>query len=155
VPTKLELKGLTEFRKALQNLPEDLREEADVIVQAQADEALRQIQAVYPVRTTNLSPGPRRKTRFFPPGNLRARVTRSREERSRFTSRAIVRSRAPHAHLFEEGTKRRKNAKGANRGAMPQAPIGQRMIPIVIRRRRVMVEALKDVVRKAGFQVNE
>jgi hypothetical protein len=38
---------------------------------------------------------------------------------------------------------------------MPAAAENEKMIPIVIRRRRVMVEALKDVVRKAGFQVNE
>jgi hypothetical protein len=140
VPTKLELKGLAEFRKALQNLPEDLREEADVIVQAQADEAQRQIRAAYPEGPT---------------GNLRRGVTKSKEERSRFTSRAIVRSRAPHSHLFERGTRNRKTGKGWNRGAMPAAAENEKMIPIVIRRRRVMVEALKDVVRKAGFQVNE
>ena len=32
----------------------------------------------------------------------------------------------------------RRTDKGANRGRMPEAPADQRMIPIVIRRRRAM-----------------
>lgn len=139
--SKLELKGLTEFQRALHNLPEDLAEEASVVVQAQADEARRQIQVAY-------AEGPT--------GNLRRGVTKE-ENRSKFTSRGIVRSRAKHANLWEQQTppKKRRTAKGYNRGTMRATPDNQKMIPIAIRRRRVMVEALKDIVRKAGFQVNE
>lgn len=137
--SKLELKGLTEFQKALRDLPEHLREEADVIVQAQAEEAQRQVRTAYPEGPT---------------GNLRRGVTRE-QNTSKFTSRAIVRSRAPHAHLFERGTRSRQTRKGANRGTMPEAPDNQRMIPIVIRRRKAMVAALVALVRRAGFQVTE
>ena len=137
--SKLELKGLTELQRALRNLPEDFRQEADVIVQAQSEEAQRQIRQAYPEGPT---------------GNLRRGVSREINS-SKFTSRAIVRSRAKHAHLFEHGTQNRKTAQGWNRGAMPDAPDHQRMIPIVIRRRRAMVAALKDLVRRAGFKVDE
>jgi len=134
---RLEMQGLSELRAALRNLPEDLAAEADVIVQAQAAEAQRQIQQAY-------AEGPT--------GNLRRMVTRTKES-SRYGSAALVRSRAPHSHLYERGSKPRKTATGANRGAMPEAPDVNRMIPIVVRRRRVMVEALIAMVRKAGFLV--
>jgi hypothetical protein len=139
VPTKLELVGLSEFKRALHNLPQDLTDEASVIVQAQADEAQRQIRTAYPEGPT---------------GNLRRGVQTERNV-SKFTSRAVVRSRAKHAHIFERGTRQRRTDKGWNRGAMPAADVQEQMIPIVIRRRRVMVEALKALVRRAGFQVSE
>ena len=139
MPSKLELKGLAEFRRALQQLPEDLAEEASTIVLAQADEAQRQIRTAYPEGPT---------------GNLRRGVTVERNK-SKFSTRGIVRSRAPHAHLFERGTGPRRTDKGANRGWMPAADPSEQMIPIVIRRRRAMVEALKDLVRRAGFKVDE
>jgi len=139
VSSKLELKGMTEFQRALRSLPEDLRDEAAVIVQAQADEAQRQIRVAYPEGPT---------------GNLRRGVTAERNT-SKFGIRAIVRSRAKHAHLFEFGTRPRQTGQGWNRGTMPQAPEGQRMIPIVIRRRRAMVNALIDLVKRAGFQVTQ
>jgi hypothetical protein len=139
VSSKLVFGGLTEFQRALHALPDDLRQEADAIVQAQAEEAQRQIRTAYPEGPT---------------GNLRRGVTREINS-SKFTSRAIVRSRAPHSHLFERGSRDRRTAKGWNRGRMPEAPESQRMIPIVIRRRRAMVAALVDLVRRAGFQVNE
>lgn len=141
MPTKLELKGLTEFQKALHNLPGDLAEEASVIVQAQADEAQRQIRAAYPEGPT---------------GNLRRGVTKEQNV-SRFTSRGIVRSRAKHAHLFEQQTppKKRQTDKGYNRGTMRATPDNEKMIPIAIRRRRAMKAALIDIVKRAGFQVTE
>lgn len=136
---RLELKGLTEFQRALRALPAELTEEASAIVLGQGEEAERQIEAAYPEGPT---------------GNLRRGVTVERNT-SKFTTRAIVRSRARHAHLFERGTGPRRTGKGWNRGRMPEAPEHQRMVPIVIRRRRVMVAALKELCRRAGFQVSE
>lgn len=137
--TRLELKGLTEFQRALRQLPDDLVDEAGAIVIAQAEEAQRQIRTAYPQGPT---------------GNLRRGVTIERN-RSKLATHAIVRSRAKHAHLFERGTGPRRTASGANRGRMPTAPESQQMIPIVVRRRRAMVAALKDLVRRAGFQISE
>ena len=133
---RLELRGLDEFREALRNLPEDLAREAGAIVLAQAEMAKDQIQRAYPEKT----------------GRLKGGITVNRES-DRSGARAIVRSRAPHAHLHEYGSKPRRTDAGANRGAMPTAAEGERMIPIVMRRRRAMVAALIDLVRRMGFQV--
>lgn len=136
--TRLSLQGMAEFRAALRQLPEDLAQEAGVIVQAQAEFAKDQIQRAYP---------------HGPTGNLQSRVTATKESESRFGARSIVRSRAPHASIFEFGSKARRTNTGANRGRMPKAPASEAMIPIVVRRRRAMVSALIDLVRKAGFVV--
>lgn len=132
------LDGLREFKQHLRNLPEHLKDEGGVIVEAQAQEAERRIQQAYPQGPT---------------GNLRRRVSRD-SQRSRFGASSTVRSRAQHAHIFERGTGPRRTRSGANRGSMPQGLEEERMIPIVVRRRRIMVEALKDLVRRAGFQVS-
>jgi hypothetical protein len=138
VSVKLELKGLAELRQALRQLPENLNDEASAIVQSHAEDAQRRIVNAY-------AEGPT--------GNLRRGVVKD-HYKSRFTSSAIVRSRAKHAWMYENGTQSRRTSKGANRGRMPQAPEQNRMIPIVVRKRRQMVEALKDLVRRAGFQVD-
>jgi hypothetical protein len=79
-------------------------------------------------------------------------VTREKQH-SRFGVSMTVKSRAKHAHIFERGTGERQTSKGANRGRMPAAPEGERMIPIVIKHRRIMFEKLKALVRSAGFKV--
>lgn len=137
--TRIVFDGMTEFKAALRNLPEHLRDEATVIVESAATNAQENVQRVYPVGPT---------------GNLQRRVTTTRlESRGKFAAGAIVKSAAKHAHLYERGTRSRRTSSGANRGAMPPAPQGAQMIPIVIRWRRAMVKNLKDLVRKAGFQV--
>lgn len=134
---RLRLDGLDQLRAALMRLPEELASEGADIVQAAAEQAARETQAAYPVRT----------------GTLQRRVT-AMTERSKGGALGLVRSRAPHAHLYEFGTKKRKNDKGANRGVMPAAPEAQRMIPKVIRIRKRMTQQLIDLVRKAGFTVD-
>lgn len=135
---RLQMQGLTEFQQALRQLPEELTDEASAIVQAHAEDAQQRIQRAY-------TEGPT--------GNLRRGVVKE-SYKSRFTTNAIVRSRAKHAWLYEKGSQPRRTATGANRGRMPEAPEANRMIPIVIRKRKQMVEALKGLVRRAGFQVD-
>lgn len=137
-PTRLVLDGLREFNEALRNLPQELTDEAADLVRSAAEQAKTEIQASYPEGPT---------------GNLRAGVTRE-YNRSKFTTAAIVRSRAKHAHLFEFGTRRRETRRGANRGSMPQGPDGQRMIPIAIKQRRRLMDGLLALLQRAGFQVN-
>ena len=137
--SKLKLEGLAELRAALRQLPEELAGEANAIVRGHAEDAAQRIKRAYPEGPT---------------GNLRGRVT-TEQNSSKFGGSAIVRSRAPHAHLHEFGTRDRRTKKGAFRGAMPQAPEHERMIPIAIRVRRNMVRALVDLVRRAGFLVEE
>jgi len=147
--------GLQEFKNALKNLPAELTEEAGAIVVSHAYEAERLVEGVYPIRTTNTNPGPNRKSRWTPPGNLRKGVRTTVENSSRFGASATVRSGAQHSHLFEKGTGTRRTSSGANRGRMPAAPPNQQMIPIVIRVRRRMVTQLIQMVQKAGLVVTE
>lgn len=131
--------GLDEYRDALRRMPQSLTQEAHAIVVAHAEYAEREIEDGYPVGPT---------------GNLRKRVTLE-VNTSRFSAGARVRSRAPHAGLFESGTKKRKTRKGYNRGAMPQAPEAQRMIPKAIRHRRRMMQALFAMLEREGLIVTE
>lgn len=136
---RVEIRGLTEFRAALRQLPDELTDEAGAIVLAHAEEAKRRAQTAYPEGPT---------------GNLRRGVTME-QHRSKLTSSALVRSRAKHAWLFDHGSGPRRTDRGVNRGRMPQAPEAQRFVPIAIRVRRNMVKALVGLVRRAGFQVDE
>lgn len=135
---RLELQGLTELRTALRQLPAELVQEASAIVLAHAEQAQRDIRDGYPTGPT---------------GNLKRGVTVIRTT-SRVTTAAIVRSRAPHAYIYEHGTTTRRTDRGANRGRMPEAPVERRMIPKVIRLRRRMVDQLIALVRRAGFTVD-
>jgi hypothetical protein len=141
VSSKLELKGLTEFQRALRSLPDDLRNEAAVIVLAHRDYAQRHVHSAYAEGRT---------------GRLRRGVSGDQDV-SRFAVRGVLRSRAPHANLWEQQNppKKRRTAQGYNRGTMRTTPESQKMIPIVIRRRRAMVHALIELVKRAGFQVTQ
>lgn len=134
---RLQMNGLDELRRELRQLPEDLAREASAIILAHAEDAGRRVRTAYPEGPT---------------GNLKHRVTVN-QEAGRFGTRALVRSRAPHAWIFEKGTRDRRTHSGANRGRMPAAPESQQMIPIVIRVRRLMVAALIQLVEKAGLTV--
>jgi hypothetical protein len=128
---KLQLNGLDELRRQLRELPEDLAREGGVIVTAHAEDAQRRVQTAYPEGPT---------------GNLKRGVTANRAaDSSRFGAKAIVRSRAPHAWLFENGV----------RGKAPrrETPVNQQAIPIFIQVRRVMVQALIQLVQRAGLTV--
>lgn len=128
--------GLTELREELRRLPSDLANEAGVIIQAQAEAAGRDVQSVYPEVT----------------GNLRRRV-RVTLDISAHGAIATLLSSARHSHLYEFGTGQRATARGFNRGRMPAADVSRRMIPIVIRRRRIMTDALIGLVQRKGFEV--
>lgn len=132
--------GLEEFRTALRNLPSDLAQEAGAIVIAHAEFAKQEIQASYPEGPT---------------GNLKRGVTIEKQQAGPFAAVAIVRSRAPHATIYEKGTAQRRTAGGANRGSMPAAPPSQQFIPIAIRARRRMVAALIQLLQRAGLVVTE
>lgn len=136
--SRVELKGMEEFKAALRNLPANLQREGEVIVMAQAEEARRTIQLGYPEGPT---------------GNLKRGVSLERAA-SQFGAAAIVKARAKHAWIFENGTQNRRTSKGANRGRMPKASPSEAFIPKAIRARRRMVAALVDLVRKAGFEVS-
>ena len=130
--------ALEEFRAALRNLPEHLADEAGGIVQAAAGEAGAEIIERYPK-------GPAIESK-----SLKAGVVVSRMEMGRFGAGYIVKSTAPHAYIFENGTQARHTELGYNRGAMPP---GHVFIPIAIRKRRAMSEQLVGLLRREGFEV--
>jgi len=130
--------GLDELRRALNALPQDLAREAHAIVVAHATGAEHDIEVGYPEG---------------PSGNLRARVSTSIEG-ARAGTTAIVRSRAPHAGIFEKGTRRRRTNRGWNRGAMPQPPVSQRMVPKAIAWRERMYRSLLMMCERHGLVVS-
>lgn len=132
--------GLTEFKQALRNLPEDLATEAEDIVVRHAEQAGQETEAGYPTGPT---------------GNLKRGVSVTKDtSRQKLAVVATVKSRARHAHIFEKGTGPRVTRTGASRGRMPAAPEAQQMIPKVQRARRRMIDALVALVRRAGFEVS-
>lgn len=128
---RIKFDGLAELKAALRSLPNDLRDESAEIVYANADAARNEIISAYPSRT----------------GNLKNHVYVTKVP-GQFGSRAIVKNTAKHAWLFENGTQARHTDIGANRGTMPA---GHVFVPIVIRRRRIMYEILKDLLVKHGL----
>lgn len=134
--TRLEFNGLAELKRALRDLPEDLAGEAQHIVEGAANSAAAEIKHGYPVKT----------------GHLRDGLTVTHFESGKVAAGAIVKNRAKHSHLFEFGTHRRHNAKGANRGTMPAA---HKFVPIAIKARRRMYGLLADMLRRHGFTVGQ
>lgn len=132
--TRLELQGLRELREALRNLPSELTEEANTIIRAQAEDAKREIQNAYPRDSGNLARG----------------VTVEMNS-SAFTANALVRSRARHAHLFEFGSQVRRTHHGASRGIMPAKPT---FIPVMVRKRKLLGQALRTLLQRAGLVVS-
>jgi len=130
----LTISGLTELREALKKLPPELVRDAAVLVDAEANEAARQITAGYPTGPT---------------GNLKAHVV-VEIATDAVSARARVKSTAKHAHIFEYGTAARRWANGKSTGRMP---VGGVFVPIVIARRRVLVAALIELVERAGLKV--
>lgn len=133
--------GMEELRQALRDLPEDLSRQAAGIVNGSADEMSQGLIANYPQGRT---------------GNLRGGVSVTHGDgTTATTAKAVVRSRALIANIFEKGTKTRQTQQGWNRGQMPAPPESSRMIPRAIRARRRMTDQLIALVRAAGFEVSE
>lgn len=119
--------GMGALITQLEQLPDRLRDETEGIVQATADLMAADLRREYPEHE----------------GALRRGVVVERSAGSE--AKVKVRSKAPHAHLYEYGTVQRFLAgNGANRGTMPARPT---FIPIAQRNRRRMVEQLMRIVK--------
>jgi hypothetical protein len=130
---QFQFKGLEALKTALRALPAELTVEASHIIEAAGNRAVLDLKRGYPVVT----------------GKLRDRVEVTFTQ-SGVSSRALVRSRAPHAHLYEYGTEARHTALGANRGRMPPRHLfGATMA----RNRREMWNALRALLERAGLKV--
>lgn len=132
-----QLEGFDALSRALETLPEDLsRRELAPVVRSHSDGLATELRSSYDQGGT---------------GTLAARVVveAGRDPRG---LRVKVRSKAPHAHLYEYGTIQRfTSGTGANRGTMPAKPT---FIPAAIRWRERMKRATKTVLqslRVPGF----
>ena len=85
--------------------------------------------------------------------DLKRRVTVS-HERGLVSTTAKVSSRAPHAFIFEKGTRRRITNRGWNRGSMPAAPEEQAFIPAVVRARANLTTQLVAMLEREGLLVS-
>ncbi len=123
----LEMDGIVELRAALRELPATLRNETLGPVVSEAAEGMAgDLKSSYAKVT----------------GTLADRVV---VEQRGDPLRAKVRTKAPHAHLYEYGTIQRfTKGTGANRGSMPARPT---FIPAAIRWRTRMVSAAKSALR--------
>jgi hypothetical protein len=127
--------GLDELRQALRDLPAGLTDDARTIVLGHGDRAAADIVAGYPDVSGNLQKGVSVRTL---PGT------------GPFYAGVEVRSRAPHAALYEWGSAVR-SYDGKNRGQMPPAPTGKGAIPKIMRERRAMYGDLRGVLERAGL----
>jgi hypothetical protein len=127
------MEGLAELRDLLRTLPTDLATDANGIVQARGRAAYDEIEAAYPE------------------GGLRDGLTFS-DESAQFAARAVIRSRAPHAYLYEYGTQTiRYTHAGVSRGQMPAAGT---VVKAAIHNRAAMYDELIAMLRAHGFDVS-
>ena len=137
MPVQLTIKGIDDLKRALADLPPQLKGEATVIVLDNAHAAAADIKGQYPKGLT---------------GNLQKGVKVRVQEVGPLSVAAQVRNTAPHAHLWEFGTEARHTKLGWNRGVMkrPPAPV---FIPTMIRYRNVMYEKLAAIIEAKGLTV--
>lgn len=132
---KLTLDGFDELIGELTRAPQEMRAEGMGIVREETEGAAAEIRNQYHTKT----------------GTLAKRV--ETEYPSTQVLVGIVRSRAPHAHLYEFGTQKRQTNSGANRGTMPAA-LPAVTVPIARRRRLRMIRRLADMLTRKGFEVS-
>jgi len=137
VSAGFQFEGFDDLSRALEALPEDLsRRELAPVVRSHSEGLATDLRSAYDQGGT---------------GTLAARVV-VEPGRDLRGLRMKVRSKAPHAHLYEYGTVQRFTAgTGANRGTMPARPT---FIPTAIRWRERMKRATKTVLqslRVPGF----
>jgi hypothetical protein len=125
---RLELDGVRELQQALQEMSTTVREDTfGPIVDAAATDLAEDVKASYGKVT----------------GTLADRVVVEKGRTDSLTRK--VRSKAPHAHLYEYGTvSRTTRTTKANRGTMPAQPT---FIPAAVRARIRMMGAVKSALR--------
>jgi len=135
MPVNVFLDGLDELRKALRDMPDELTNDAIVIVLTAANNTASQVKAAYPS------------------GPMRDGV--SVTDRSvQYQAHFVVESDTDEAVWWEFGTQNRHTQQGWNRGAEPAHP-ERGLIGIAKRERAAMHAALVELVRRAGFMVTE
>lgn len=127
-------KGYEEFKTQLRNIPTDLHGEAAHIVEAHANRVALIVRQRYHRGAT---------------GNLIAGVDVVPIQGDALYTGFKVVSRAPHAHLYEEGTKVRANKHGDNRGRMPRFNV---LGPVAAEQRFRMYAAIRAMQKRYGIR---
>lgn len=133
--------GMAALIRDLERMDDDVRTEAAGVVQATAQLMKADVERAYAKDAGDLQRGlvVEEMTR-----GQYARVDGTRALHG--TLRWKVRSKAPHAHLYEYGTVQRFTAStGANRGTMPAKPT---FVPAAVRARQRMQRELEGVVQR-------
>lgn len=132
------INGLAELQELLRNLPEALWREGEVIVVSEAMAAYHEMDAATPEVSSN----------------LRGRLTIDTSTSGRGRPRAQVKNRAPHAWLWEHGSKGARTGPfgwgNTGTGVMPAA---NKYIPAAIRHREAMRDKLIAMVERFGLKV--
>lgn len=137
---RMQLTGMEALLQQLAHEPADVRAAGVAIVNDETDGGAEDLRRHYPEesRTTHGT------------GTLRGRVRTVPATTSQMVGQ--VQSRAPHAHLWHWGTRKRRTKKGHNRGRMPAAS-PEPIVPIAVSRRRRMLLRLKAMLEGRGYQV--
>lgn len=133
---ELVIEGLREYDAALRALPDALDDEGEKAVRATTELTAGQLRSNYP--SAELRDGVR--TRYLQGGTPGVEIGR-------------VESMDEHANLWEYGTQDRKTAQGWKRGRSPEHKAAG-LVPLAIRNRRRMVDALAETVTRLGFEVS-
>lgn len=142
---RLVFDGLAELKAELRNLPSELTGEASHIVEGAANGAASDVSAEYAKHRVS--------------GDLVRGVRVTHFDGGQFSAGAIVKSSAPHAWLFDNGSAARHyytvNGKRHPTGAMwgRTAPTHV-FVRTMVKARRLMYEALKAVLVRKGFSVS-
>lgn len=155
---RIQWEGLAELRELLRKLPAELRGEGSAIVNAWARQAFEEIYKSYPI-----GPGSKR----YAGGNLRKGLSISTGDThsesvgkgGNFGYSVLIKNRAKHAWIFENGSEARRVSRkvpgragnfGTSRGSMPP---GRVFVPIVIRKRAAMNLRLRQLLIDHGLLV--
>lgn len=131
--------GLDELKQWLRNLPQDLTEEANFIVNAAANEAARRIVDRYPSgKDADLKDRVSVKPMRTAPGG-------------RFGVGVVVISASKIAFIYENGTEVRHTALGYNRGRVPPHHV---VVQEVTAKRREMYRKLTAMLERKGLRVS-
>lgn len=126
--------GLEELKKSLRDMPMELHGEAEKIIEGEANAAAFEVRSKYSQVSGELVQG----------------VQVERVERTRFFAGRRVVNKSKLAFIYENGTQTRQTKLGYARGRMPPAHV---FIPVMIRRRKVMYEKLRDMMKRKGLKV--
>jgi hypothetical protein len=156
VINQLRWEGFNDALFYFKGMPLSVRTGANAIASKHAHQAAALVVAAYPLGSAGRH---NRRGQTLEPGNLKRGVrVVERPEVHPLGGMVVVQSGAPHAYIFERGTKVR-TTKGhgyyrrpANRGQMPK---GNVFIPIMIRERAAMETEIASYIRDQGLTVTE